>query len=486
MKTCPPSPYNQANSHKALVIRDCLDGFHWFVSVDSSQNVLLHRCNNPAADSEACRRTDLFEHVVPPPAAAVATTTTLLGTSDITERFDIMVGVADPSTGVVPVTVANCDCTVSTTTTTTTTVTTTTPFDPSALSNWDQGTCLKGTGVDDSATSTGTGTSEAISTYFLTESAATECSDEGMRAIASAQECERACYQLGPKHYRPGAWDYQPQGCFRMTKGRWAGHCHWNTHPDPVNRDLDDDTAFSRIVCTDNTAVDGSRQHGNPDLPAEDCGAWCKDPAQNAGAVGCEYVYVASGSLYNGCFAVYNKNLLGGNAVTTGSFCLRFPTTPTTKPPDDVCVDDDVKIADNADNIMSCEDVGQHCQTASAFGDSVRELCCATCKVYVPEPKCGDTSANVMCGAGNEFEAIEGYVDHACTDLNPNGVCQKSECCNTAPVCVVCVEQQVPECNPSCKNCVVTEATCEACSVATCTDLCSASSCNYFRGRRPL
>ena len=186
-------------------------------------------------------------------------------------------------------------------------------------------------------------------------------------------------------------------------QGKWAGHCHWNTHPDPVKRDLDDETAFSRIVCTDNTVVDGSRQHGDTNLAAADCGAWCKDPAQNPGAVGCEYVYVASGSLYNGCFAVYTKNLLGGNAVTTGSFCVKFPAVPTTTTTaPDTCEDDDGKIADNADNIMSCEDVGQHCQSASAFGDTVRELCCATCKAYVAEPPCSVSSC------GGRFRGLRG------------------------------------------------------------------------------
>jgi len=110
--------------------------------------------------------------------------------------------------------------------------------------------------------------------------------------------------------------------------------------------------------------------------------------------------------------------------------------------------------------------------------------------LYYPDdpeqPACGDTAATVLC-AGDGFEAIAGYADHECTDLDAKSECRQSECCTAVPACAICVAQ-VPECSPSCKSCVVTEATCDACSVATCNDSCGESSClrSHTRGKRPL
>ena len=303
-----------AGSVKGVVIRDCADGHHWFVSTTyaadrPNDQVYLHRCNEVQDDpaAETCDRTDLWDTMAPGPNGAV------LGA--VTSRFAIQVGVPDATANTVPVIITDCDCEVTTTSTATSTTTTNTLYGPDfGGAGFVRGVCVRADGEP------------VTPAYGMTESAATECEDEGMRSLASAEECEAACSQVG-KGYRVGNWDYQPIGCFRMSRGRWTGNCHWNIHPDPVERDYDSETAFSRNVCTDRAPVGGSRKHPDFALPAVSCGPWCADAAANPGTTGCEFVFDAPGSVNNGCYAVYDPRIEGAASVGAddNTFCWVLP-----------------------------------------------------------------------------------------------------------------------------------------------------------------
>ena len=241
-------------------------------------------------------------------------------------RFTIAVGAPNAASGTVPVTISNCNCSTATSSPT--------PAPTSHFGDADfiPGACVHADG------------SPVAPPYGMTGSAATECADEGMWAIATAEECSAACFYVSfGKHYRAGSWDYQPTGCFRMNGVTgWLGNCHWNTDQDPVNRDYDDDTAGSRLVCTDRQAAAGSRRHPDPAFPAASCGAWCADATENPGATGCEYVFEGPDSLVsdrgNGCFAVFDEALAGaaaddGGGAGPSKFCWVLPpATPSPTP----------------------------------------------------------------------------------------------------------------------------------------------------------
>ena len=327
-----------AGSHKGLVIRDCTDGHPWFISTTfaadrPTDQVYLHRCNEVQDDpaAERCDRTDLMETAGPPLAGGDAV---LLGVR--TSRFTIRVGVPDAATGTVPVTITDCDCEVTTTSTATSTTTTNTV--PHVGAGFVRGACVRADG------------DPVTPAYGMTDSAATECEDEGMRSLASAEECEAACAQVGTR-YRAGNWDYQPTGCFRVPRGLHTGNCYWNIHADPVDRDYDSETAYSRIVCTDRAPVGGSRKHPDFALAAGSCGPWCADAAANPGATGCEFVFDAPGSINNGCYAVYDPQIEGAasskplltfhappgspelaGSAGTGSFCSHQCAAKLTQP----------------------------------------------------------------------------------------------------------------------------------------------------------